>query len=101
MNHVYYLSGPVTGHPDYMEEFAAAEAALKENGLRVINPTAVNALLPKDTDYEAFMHLCFAMLDLCDTIVLLNGWEESSGAKRELEYAQKHGLRVLLGTEIL
>ena len=33
-----------------------------------------------------------ALLRSCDEIYLLNGWEESRGARRELKEALDHGL---------
>ena len=33
------------------------------------------------------MKMCFCMLDMCDNICMLKGWEKSCGANRELGYA--------------
>ena len=35
------------------------------------------------------MSLCYPMIDMCDAIYFLDGWEESEGAKIEFEYACK------------
>jgi len=34
-------------------------------------------------------------LEFCDAIIMLRGWEQSNGAKRELEVATERGLMVL------
>lgn len=82
-----YISGPITGTSDYMERFNKAETELQASGFSVINPAKVNAQLPEDTTYEEYMKMCFCMLDMCDNICMLKGWEKSCGANREYSYA--------------
>ena len=82
-----YISGAITGTDDYMERFAKAEKKLTEQGYSVINPAKVNAQLPEDTTYEEYMKMCFCMLDMCDSIYLLKGFDYSCGANREYGYA--------------
>ena len=82
-----YISGAITGTDDYMERFANAEKELTEKGYSVVNPAKVNAQLPQDTTYEEYMKMCFCMLDMCDSIYMLKGWEKSCGANREYGYA--------------
>lgn len=80
---VMYLSGPITGKPDYKKVFNLAEAALKSRGYIVLNP----AILPEGMPHEAYMPICLAMLAQADAIVMLNGWRESYGAVFERDYA--------------
>ena len=82
-----YISGAITGTDNYMERFSKAEKELTENGYSVINPAKVNAQLPEDTTYEEYMKMSFCMLDMCDSICMLKGWEKSCGANREYGYA--------------
>ena len=82
-----YISGAISGTTDFMERFAKAEKGLTENGYSAVNPAKVNAQLPEDTSYEEYMKMCFCMLDMCDSICMLKGWEKSCGANRELGYA--------------
>lgn len=35
------------------------------------------------------------MLDMCDAIYLLRGWEKSCGAKRELEFANSEDMEIM------
>lgn len=84
-----YISGQISNleKSDYMERFANAEKELTEQGYSVVNPAKVNAQLPSDTDYEDYMRMSFCMLDMCDAIYMLRGWEKSCGANREYGYA--------------
>ena len=82
-----YISGAITGTDDYMERFAKAEKELTGQGYSVVNPAKVNAQLPEDTSYEEYMKMCFCMLDMCENICMLKGFEKSCGANRELGYA--------------
>lgn len=82
-----YISGAVTGTDDYLERFAEAEIQLKAQGFEVINPTAVNALLPRSTSYGEYMAMSRLLLGFCDCVFMLNGWENSRGAKQEFAWA--------------
>lgn len=82
-----YISGAITGTDDYMKRFAKAEKELTQQGYSVVNPAKVNAQLPEDTTYEEYMKMCFCMLDMCDNICMLKGWEKPCGAIREFGYA--------------
>lgn len=82
-----YISGGITGVEDYMNNFSKAESKLIEDGYSVVNPAKVNSMLPQDTDYEEYMKMSMCMLDMCDYIYLLKGWQDSRGANREYGYA--------------
>ena len=80
-----YISGPITGWEGYEKKFAEAEKALKEQGKIVINPAHLPGGLG---DCETYMHVCFPMIDVCDAIVMLDGWKNSCGSCMEWGYAQ-------------
>ena len=84
-----YLSGPITGVPDFKEKFEAAEAEAKEK-LRDWEPEKFNPArisLPEDAAHEDYMKICMRELARCNSIYMLNGWENSRGACREYGYA--------------
>lgn len=96
-----YISGQISNleKSDYMERFRKAELELTYIGYSVVNPAKVNAQLPKDTNYEEYMKMSFCMLDMCDAIYMLDGWEESHGANREYGYAIAKGKEVIFESE--
>lgn len=82
-----YISGAITGADDYMERFKETEDRLTKEGMSVINPAHANSYMPKDTTYEEYMNVSFCLLDMCDAIYMMKGWEQSLGANREYGYA--------------
>lgn len=95
-----YISGAITGTDNYIERFAKAEKKLTEQGYSVVNPAKVNAQLPSDTDYEDYMKMSLCMLDMCDSIYMLNGWSKSCGANREYGYALAKNKPILYEEDI-
>lgn len=95
-----YISGSITGTDDYIERFSIIESGLKGMGFEVVNPAAVNARLPAGFSHDDYMHVCFAMLDLCDAIFMLSGWERSDGATREAAYAAAMNIPELTADEM-
>lgn len=93
-----YISGPITGTPNYRKKFDAAEVDLATKGYDVFNPAKINDALPPLL-YDEFMQLDYEMLDMCDAIYMLNGWTSSKGAKLELQYALNKGIPVYTQAE--
>ena len=85
---VIYLSGPITGTDDYMKRFAEAEYKLTKKGYTVINPSRVNGELPQGMTHTDYMYMSFAMIDLCEEIYMMKGWQSSKGATQEWHYAE-------------
>ena len=87
-----YIAGPMTGIPDF-NRFSFNEAArlLSEKGHIVLNP----AVLPDGMKHEEYMTICLAMVEVCDTVMLLPGWEKSVGAQMEHKRARELGKEVI------
>lgn len=89
----FYLSGPITNDPDYVKHFQEAAKKLRNLGHQVLDPTVWTRENVK-LDYEEYMKLDLAMLEVCDAIYMMPGWSNSRGALRELERAIELGLVV-------
>lgn len=83
MNKNIYIAGRITGLENYKEVFEAAEIDLKRRGLTPMNPAKLSA----GFEHAEYMHICYAMIDVCDTVYLLIDWMESKGAVMEYKYA--------------
>ena len=97
---VIYLSGPITGNPDYETLFNTADKELTADGYNVINPSALDYAIPvRIMTYEVLMRIDFMLIDQADILMLLPGWEKSPGCNRELGYAQAKGKTICVYTE--
>lgn len=84
---VIYLTGLITGDPNYREKFAKHAAKLEEAQQTVLTP----AMLPETLTPAARMRIRMAMVDAADVIVFLGDWKESEGAKLEHDYCANTG----------
>jgi nucleoside 2-deoxyribosyltransferase len=98
---VVYLSGPITGVPDYKSKFAAAGQLLIDAGCVVINPAEMDNVIKADGGVPdgVYMNADIRLLEAADAIALLPGWENSKGAKAEWLKAVRLGKRELLITD--
>ena len=91
-----YLSGKISGDPNYREKFAAAAQELENAGFIVLNP----AVLPQEGfSWEAYMRISLAMLDECTSVCFLLDWKDSRGATWEHGRAFATGKRILMYEE--
>ncbi len=83
-----FISGKMSGVPGYNHiEFNKAESFLNHYGHIVLNP----AVLPVGMSYNEYMHICSAMIDVCDAVFVLMNSEESVGSAHEVKYARQIG----------
>lgn len=81
-----YISGGITGVDGYLDKFQAFQDRLEKAGYEVINPAKILSYMPPSTDYEGYMRLCMALIDQCEMVYLMPGWENSQGATFEKHY---------------
>ena len=82
-----YIAGKISGDPNYREKFRVAQEELERKRYIVLNP----AELPTGMSRAEYMSMCLPMLQAADVLVLLPDWEDSPGARLELEYAKYVG----------
>lgn len=96
---IIYLSGPITGSQNYRQEFSEAKAFWVRRGFEVINPVELDAILPASIirgatekpygeEYEKIMRVDLVLLEMCDAVGFLRGWEKSKGAEAEYTVAK-------------
>ena len=114
-----YIACGMTGiHLSNWPHFEKWEADLTAVGWNIVSPTRVDEAVGSVTverdgdtvlsvevapkfDYEVILGIDFLAMRFCDAIILLPGWEQSSGANREKAHAEALGLQVLTAEEAL
>jgi len=86
-----YVSGPMTGYPDYNgNAFAAAATALAPY-YTVVNPAED---LDPDRAWADALRADLQQLLTCDGVATLSGWYGSRGARLEVHVAEALGMPV-------
>jgi hypothetical protein len=80
-----FISGAISSDPNYIQKFSDAALWLVKQGYTVMNP----AILPHGFEQDEYLHICFSMIDVCDTVAFLPDWINSPDAKQEHDYAGK------------
>lgn len=89
-----YVAGPMTGLPDLnFPAFARATARLRAAGHTVVSPAEVNP--DHSMPWAECMRRDIIELCTCEAIAVLPGWENSRGAKLEVQIAVALGMRML------
>ena len=96
---VIYLSGPMTGLPEFnYPAFNAMAATLRGRGFVVNNP-AENPDPPCGS-WEGYMRAAIQQLCDSDVIVMLGGWEDSQGARLEIRLARSLGIPAFFAEDL-
>lgn len=94
-----YVAGKITGENrwEMKAKFTRTAEQLKREG----NSPFVPCVLPDypDVPHSDYIHICYAMIDVCDAIYMLYDWQQSKGARMELQYAADHNKQILYQDE--
>jgi len=108
---IVYLAGPYRGKTRDGASYNEIEAnirqaekaaiALWDAGFGVFCPhlNTAHFEVKSTTPPELYLQADLRMLDACTDILMLPGWKESAGAKRELHRARELGLAVYYSLE--
>ncbi|WP_347253481.1 DUF4406 domain-containing protein [Leminorella grimontii] len=89
MTPVIFISGPMTGLPEFNRPaFNEAATTLRNRSFIVLNP----AIFPDGLTHDQYLAMSLSMLDQADAIYLLKGWEKSKGAVMEFDRAKQRDL---------
>ena len=90
-----YIAGKISGldREAMILKFEAAAAKLKAQGHSVFIPCVLPAY--DDVPHEDYLHICYAMIDICEAVFMLSDWQQSKGARMELQYAADHRKEIL------
>lgn len=95
-----YISGKMTNEPELNYPlFNRVAKELRDRGHKVFNPAEIVLDKTGMTEwgiYEAYMDICLKAIEKCSMIYLLDNWNNSKGAKRELKRALELELKVFL-----
>ena len=82
-----YIAGKISGlnRDSVIQKFEAAQKSLVAKGHQVFIPSVLPAY--EEVSHEDYLHICYAMIDICDAVYMLSDWQQSKGARLECEYA--------------
>lgn len=96
-----YISGKISGldFEEVKKRFLEAEEFLESLGIQAVNP--LNNGLSVDDAW--IKHLCkdIEMLNDCDSIYMMEGWQDSVGACIEYDFAIRTGKTILFASNII
>ena len=104
-----YIAGPMTGKPGFnYQKFNEWARALRALGWGVKNPVEIGERFGTADEINADKKLLETVmaaeieeLKKCDAIFLLDEWETSTGAKKELAVALSQGLEVIVAPKLI
>jgi hypothetical protein len=101
MRKLVYISGPITASSavemlENIGTFSRIEHLLLKSGFAPVNPANDFLLCVQgNLSKEELLEKDKAIISVCDAIFTLDGWAESEGALKELEWARHAGIPIV------
>lgn len=93
-----YIAGPMSGIDDFnYPAFHVAAKAWRDLGYEVVNP-AENFQGDQTLPYWVYLKAAIGQVLDCDAVVVLDDWQQSNGARVEVQVADTIGLPVFLAS---
>lgn len=97
---IAYIAGPyradtVSGIRANIERARVVAEKHWKMGYAVFCPHMNSALMDGIIPDEQFLKAGLNFLDMCDTIVMMKGWEKSAGSRDELEMAKLGKMEII------
>ncbi len=91
-----YLSGPMTGLPDYNRAaFNLRAEAFRAAGYSVKNPADISVTHGTDKSYEFYFKRALRMMLDADVVYVFGDTTQSRGVEMELQVAKMAGMQVV------
>ena len=90
-----YIAGKISGlnRDDVIKKFEAAQKSLVAKGHQVFIPSVLPAY--EEVSHEDYLHICYAMIDMCDAVYMLSDWQQSEGARLEYKYTIDNNKQII------
>ena len=99
-----YISGKYGGKEENKIDMECAIRYFREYegcvGREYISPITAFSFLYNETEYLEGLDCCLTLLDKCDKIYMLPGWEDSTGACIEFGYAKASGKEIYFADDL-
>lgn len=91
-----YIAGKISGLPydEVRERFNNKKKELLKEWAEVSNPIEISPYI-EGKRWSEYMRDCIREITTCDAVYFMNGWEDSNGARAELEVARVLGLEII------
>lgn len=90
-----YIAGKISGlnRSNVIQKFEVAQKSLSKKGHQVFIPCVLPAY--EEVSHEDYLHICYAIIDVCDAVYMLSDWQQSEGARLEYEYAIENNKQII------
>lgn len=101
-----YLSGRISGDPNYLEKFAVVTKVLRTAypAARIFNPAwefleiskkLKESGISEEAGHEILVDMCLKIMEYYEAIAIMPDWNDSAGAVTELKAAMKNGMKII------